>query len=75
MNGTGNRLGASDLVLRAACVFLGCLVVAGCPAPAADAIAPSGLPDLTDLSLEELANVKVASVYGASKHEQIEYRL
>ena len=29
-------------------------------------------PDLTELSFEELAGVKVASVYGASKHEQIE---
>jgi outer membrane receptor for ferrienterochelin and colicins len=28
--------------------------------------------DLTDLSLEELATLKVASVYGASKHQQIE---
>lgn len=27
-------------------------------------------PDLTELSLEQLASVKVATVYGASKHEQ-----
>jgi outer membrane receptor for ferrienterochelin and colicins len=35
-------------------------------------IAPTAPVDLTDLSFDELATIKVASVYGASKHEQIE---
>jgi outer membrane receptor for ferrienterochelin and colicins len=39
---------------------------------AADTVVPAVPPktDLADLSLEELATVKVATVYGASKHEQ-----
>lgn len=32
--------------------------------------AEAATPDLADLSLEQLATVKVATVYGASKHEQ-----
>src|SRR5262245_39147055 len=31
---------------------------------------PDELPDLTQLSVEELSNVKVATVYGASRYEQ-----
>jgi outer membrane receptor for ferrienterochelin and colicins len=36
----------------------------------AEAIAPSSPPDLAEMSFEELASVKVNTVFGASKHEQ-----
>src|SRR5690348_9765215 len=36
----------------------------------ADEGAPAQAPDLADLSLEELMNVKVATVYGASRFQQ-----
>jgi iron complex outermembrane receptor protein len=36
-----------------------------------DALAQTGKTDLTALSLDELATVKILTVYGASKHEQL----
>jgi outer membrane receptor protein involved in Fe transport len=53
-------------------LLLGCGLefgVAAWPAAGAEP-ATASAPDLADMSLEELAAVKVASVYGASKHEQ-----
>jgi iron complex outermembrane receptor protein len=62
-----------DRIVKTACALLAGLVAVAHPALAAAAeTAYSTQPDLADLSLEELAGVKVASVYGASKHEQIE---
>jgi outer membrane receptor for ferrienterochelin and colicins len=48
----------------------GALIAGVWHAMGADPATPVSAPDLAAMSLEELATVQVASVYGASKHEQ-----
>jgi len=55
---------------RAALALWLALAAAIGTALASDTNQPPAAPDLTELSFEELAAVKVATVYGASKHEQ-----
>ena len=64
---------AYTLRLAEACLLLACLASFGlAQSRASDAGPGTNGVDLTELSFEQLATIKVASVYGASKHEQAE---
>ena len=57
-------------ISRAAWGLAASLLLAAAPGVAAEGTNAAPQTDLTQLSFDELANVKVATVYGASKHEQ-----
>jgi outer membrane receptor for ferrienterochelin and colicins len=65
-----HRKGAAGLILLAILV-LPAFSTGAAESNPAPPDATAATPDLSDLSLEDLGHVKVASVYGASKHEQI----
>jgi outer membrane receptor for ferrienterochelin and colicins len=72
MSSSENITTTACLVARTAGLWLIACVASTNPAFAGGGTAGSSGRDLTDLSFDELASVKVATVYGASKHDQLE---